>query len=66
MADDDKVVTRYRATGTHEGGSLDVPATSKHGEMDGICIDRIREGKTVETWYTIDAYGYLKSLESIQ
>jgi predicted ester cyclase len=64
LVDGDKVVTRYRATGTHEGEFLGMEATGKYGEMDGISIDRIQDGKIVETWYVIDAYGYLNSLES--
>jgi len=64
LVDGDKVVTRYRATGTHEGEFLGVKATGKYGEMDGISIDRIQDGKIVETWYLIDAYGYRNFLLS--
>jgi predicted ester cyclase len=64
LVDGDKVVTRYRATATHQGEFLGVEATGKYGEMKGISIDRVQDGKVVETWYLIDIYGYLNYLQS--
>lgn len=63
LVDGDKIVTRYRATATHHGEYLGVPATGKYGEMDGISIDRVQDGKIVETWYLVDAYGFREFLE---
>jgi predicted ester cyclase len=51
VAEDDKVVTRYRATGTHEGEFFVVAPTGRRIEMSGIQIDRFDEnGKMIEGW----------------
>jgi predicted ester cyclase len=62
LVDGDKVVTRYRATATQQGEWLGVESYDKYGEMNGISIDRIQNGKIIETWYVIDVYGYQNSL----
>ena len=49
VAEGDKVVTRYTATGTHQGEFFGVAPTGKRIEMSGIQIDRFGEsGKMVE------------------
>lgn len=64
LVDGDKVVTRYRATGTHHGEYHGVKETGKYGEMNGINIDRIEDGRIVESWYVVDLHGYLNYLKS--
>ncbi len=47
----DKVVVRYSAHGTHLGQFMDVPASSKKIEINGIYVGRVANGKIAEGWY---------------
>ena len=58
----DKVVSRYIIKGTHEGEREGIPAKGKKIEMEGIIIDRIENGKIVETWEVADLLSLYKQL----
>jgi steroid delta-isomerase-like uncharacterized protein len=59
----DKVVTRYTATGTHQGEFFGVAPSGKRIEMSGIQIDRFDEsGKMVEEWPEYDLLGAMKQM----
>jgi steroid delta-isomerase-like uncharacterized protein len=62
VADGDRVVTRWTATGTHTGPFHGIPPTGKAGKITGIDIDRIVNGKTVECWTNSDDLGLLQQL----
>jgi predicted ester cyclase len=62
VAEDDKVVTRWRARGTHRGQLGPIPATGREFEMDGVTIERIVAGKIVEVWVARDELGLLRQL----
>jgi steroid delta-isomerase-like uncharacterized protein len=63
VAEGDKVVTRYRASGTHQGEFFGVAGSGKHIEMSGIQIDRFDEsGKLVEEWPEYDLLGAMKQM----
>jgi steroid delta-isomerase-like uncharacterized protein len=62
IAEGDKVVTRWSATGTHQGELLGIPPTGKQTTATGITIDRIQGGKIVETWTHWDNLGLLQQL----
>ena len=63
VAEGDKVVTRYTASGTHQGEFFGVAGTGKHIEMSGIQIDRFDEsGKLVEEWPEYDLLGAMKQV----
>jgi steroid delta-isomerase-like uncharacterized protein len=62
VAEGDKVVTRWRARGTHRGQLGPLAATDREFEMDGITIERIAEGKIVEVWVARDELGLLSQL----
>jgi len=66
VAEGDKVVTRIKATGKHTGVFLGIPATNKDVTMEGIAVHRIAEGKIVEHWSTIDAFGLFAQLGVVQ
>src|SRR3712207_1147619 len=51
IAEGDKVVSRWRARGTHQGELLGIPPTSRQVEFTGMRIQRISGGKLVETWH---------------
>src|SRR5215212_2943328 len=66
VAEGDKVVTRYRATGTHQGELFGVPGTGNRIEMSGIQIDRFEEGgKMVEEWPEYDLLGAVRQMGAI-
>jgi predicted ester cyclase len=57
VAEDDKVATRIRFTGTHQGHELGAPPTDKRVSGTGITICRWRDGQIVEGWNEFDALG---------
>jgi steroid delta-isomerase-like uncharacterized protein len=59
LADGDKVVVRWRATGTHQGELMGIPASGKSIEITGIGIDRIAGGKIAESWSNWDTIGMM-------
>lgn len=65
VAGDDKVVTRWEATGTHSGEFMGVPATGKKIKATGMAMHRIENGKIVEAWNNWDALGLLTQLGAI-
>ncbi len=65
IAEGDRVVTRWTARGTHRAEFMGVPATGKPGEVTGIFIDRIVNGKIVEGWTNWDALGLLVQLGAV-
>jgi steroid delta-isomerase-like uncharacterized protein len=63
VAEGDKVVMRFRGSGTHQGETEAFgPATGKRMEMTGITIKRLSEGKIVEAWTNFDALGTMQQL----
>ena len=50
VAEEDKVVTRVTAVGTHTGELFGIPPTGKQFTMAGIAVHRLRDGKIVEHW----------------
>jgi steroid delta-isomerase-like uncharacterized protein len=62
IAEGDKVVTRWTATGTHTGELMGIPATGKQVTMMGIDITRFSGGKNVEHWGQFDQMGMMQQL----
>jgi steroid delta-isomerase-like uncharacterized protein len=62
VADGDRVATRFTARGTHRGDLMGIAATGAKVTITGISIDRMRDGKSVETWTNYDALGMLQQL----
>lgn len=62
IAAGDKVITRWVATGTHDGELMGIPPTGKHVTVTGMGIDRISGGKIVESWGEFDALGMMQQL----
>ena len=67
VAEGEKVVSRYTATGTHQGEFFGVAPTDKPIEMSGIQIDRFDEesGKMVEEWPEYDLLGAMKQMGAV-
>jgi len=62
VAEDDKVVTRWSATGTHAGDFAGVPATGRPVAVSGIHIHRVRGGRLIEHWEELNLLGVLRQI----
>ena len=61
-AEDDIVVERFTASGTHKGEIFGIPASQTVCALPGINIFRVRDGKIVERWGRVDELGMLRQL----
>jgi predicted ester cyclase len=64
IAEGDRVVTRWRITGTHERELLGIAATGRPLSFTGITIHRIVDAKIAEIWVEEDWLGVLRQLGS--
>lgn len=62
IAEGETVVTRWTATGTHQGELSGIPATGKSVTITGVSIDRVVDGKLVAGWNISDQLGLLRQL----
>ena len=62
IAEGDKVVQRWTATGTHQGDLMDIPASGKSITFTGITIYRFADGKIVELWWAWDTMGLMQQI----
>ena len=63
IASGDKVVARFRATGTNTGDFMGMPATGKSVDVQGIDIIRFGDdGKAAEHWGVFDAMAMMQQL----
>jgi steroid delta-isomerase-like uncharacterized protein len=59
------VVTRWTATGTHEGELMGIAATGKQATTAGVNINRISGGKLVQGWGIFDQLGLLQQIGAV-
>jgi steroid delta-isomerase-like uncharacterized protein len=62
IAEEDLVVTRWSAKGTHQGVFRGHSPTGKQMSVTGIVIDRIVNGKVVEGWMEMDTFDQMQQL----
>ncbi|MFD6105474.1 ester cyclase [Nocardia salmonicida] len=62
IAEGDFVTTRWTGTGTNDGEMMGMPATGKSAVVQGITINRFRDGKIVESWASWDTLGMMQQL----
>jgi steroid delta-isomerase-like uncharacterized protein len=62
IAEGDRVVVRWIATGTQKGELFGVPPTGKYISVVGIDIFRLANGKLVELWLSWDQLGMMQQL----
>ena len=62
IAEGDRVVVRWTASGTHKGDLMGIAPTGRRVTVTGIAIDRIAGGKTVEHWEVFDQMGLMQQL----
>ena len=65
VAEDDKVLVRWTARGTHQGELHGIAPTGRVGEINGMDLLRIVGGRIVESWPCFDALGLLRQLGAI-
>jgi steroid delta-isomerase-like uncharacterized protein len=65
IAEGDRVVTRWTARGTHQAELFGIPATGKQATVTGMTIDRIVDGRIVESWTNWDTLGLLQQLGAL-
>ncbi|HME88664.1 MAG TPA: ester cyclase [Chthoniobacterales bacterium] len=62
IAEDDLVTIYWIARGTNTGTGNGLPATGKKGELSGITIWRIVDGKIKEEWSAFDQLSMMQQL----
>lgn len=62
VAEEDRVVSRWRATGTHLGGFFNTRPTHQEIEYTGVTTYRLSHGKIVEYWALVDIHAILSQL----
>ena len=62
VAEGDKVVSRWTATGTHTGDLMSIPPTGRRVEISGVTINRFSGGKIAEDWYQSEDLGMMQQL----
>jgi predicted ester cyclase len=62
MAEGDRVLLHWRATGTHTGEFRRRRATGRHITASGLSLMRLSGGKIVEMWDETEAFGELEGL----
>jgi steroid delta-isomerase-like uncharacterized protein len=62
VVEGDTVVTRWTATGTHEGDLFGVAPTGKQVTVTGISIAKVVDGKVVEDHTNWDTFGMMVQL----
>ena len=62
VAEGDAVVTRWRATGTHNGPLFGIPPTGRAVTASAIHIHHVADGRITDQWEQFDAIGVLRQL----
>lgn len=65
IAEGDKVATRWKIVGTHEGQFQGMPPSGKRVEMTGITIFRFANGKLIDGWTNEDVLGMLQQIRAV-
>jgi predicted ester cyclase len=62
IAEGDKVVSRLTFRGTHTGDLMGIPPTGMSVTISEIIIDRLADGKIVESWRLFDQMAMMQQL----
>jgi predicted ester cyclase len=58
----DKVVLRWRASGTNTGNLFGIPPTGRRATITGLSVMRVQADRVVEDWVQEDALGMMQQL----
>jgi predicted ester cyclase len=62
IAEDDRVVVRWRLLGTHKGDFRGIAPSGRSITLKGIAIYRVEGGKLMERWVVSDLHGLLEEI----
>ena len=62
IAEGDRVATKKTFTGTHTADFGEIPATGKSVTLQFVDIMRVRDGKIIEHWLSMDQLSFLQQL----
>jgi len=62
FGEEDKLVARWSAKGTHKGDFMGIPPTGKQVYFTGVEIIRHKDGLAVEEWEELDIAGLMQQL----
>jgi predicted ester cyclase len=62
IAEGDRVLTRFRTRGTHQGELWGIPPTGKEVQITNMSMCRIEGGKMAEEWPAPDRLGMMQQL----
>jgi steroid delta-isomerase-like uncharacterized protein len=62
IAEGDQVVTKKTFTGTHEAEFAGIPPTGKRVTLQFVDIMRVRDGRIVEHWLSMDQLSFMQQL----
>ena len=65
IASGDKVVSRFKWSGTQRGNFLGIPATGRKVAVPGVVIDRLKDGKMADSRILMDTLGLMQQLGAI-
>src|SRR3954454_23241447 len=65
VAEDDLVVARLTAQGTHQDEFMGVPASGRHVTFQSVDTFRVFDGKIAEQWVVTDVLGLMQQLGAI-
>jgi len=66
IVEDNKVVSRFRLSGTHQGEFMGIPPTGKKINVQAIDILAYRDGKLIEHWAVTDQMAMMQQLGVIE
>lgn len=66
IAEGDKVVTRLRGVGKHEGEIFGIPPSGNALDVKAVAIHRIAGGRLVEHWSATDSAALLQQLGAMK
>ncbi len=62
IAEGDQVVTKKTFSGTHEADFAGIPPTGKRVTLQFVDIMRVRDGRIVEHWLSMDQLSFMQQL----
>jgi len=65
FSDGTMVAATWRASGTHEGALMGVAPAGNSSTVSGIGVDRIEDGKIVESWMTFDCLKMMQNVDAV-
>jgi predicted ester cyclase len=65
VSEGDMMVTRWIASGTHQGELMGIAPTGKRVRVAGTSVERVVDGKIEETWDNYDALGMMQQIGAI-